>query len=38
MHKLRKESICHSGAGEKLIFNFPNDIHSHLFLRFCLIA
>lgn len=38
MHKLRKESICHPSAGEKLIFNFPHDIHPHLFLRFCLIA
>lgn len=28
MHKLRKESICHPGAGEKLIFNFPNDTPS----------
>lgn len=38
MHKLRKESICHPGAGEKLIFNFPNDTPFLLFLRFCLIA
>lgn len=38
MHKLRKEPICHPGAGEKLIFNFPNDTPFLLFLRFCLIA